>query len=254
MNTTRRRLGEILVAEKVISEEQLKLALAEAALWGSRVGEVLVSRGICLEEQILRALATQLHVDVAPLATTVMIPNRILNLIPAHFVRERMVLPLFLDVEANILEVACADPADQETLDELRFRTGHEIRALVAMASEIEESIGRFYGEPEDGVEAPLRTPRVPSDPGTVPGLPPDPLPSEPLPAQTLGPPTDLDEAGRLRVQVDQLSAQLARVYEVVREASAAHQVLLTMLDERGLLDGEQYSRQLRARLEKLRR
>ena len=56
-----KRLGEILVQAGVIDDEQLKLALAEAALWGHRVGEVLVSRGDCEEAQILEALGVDYY-------------------------------------------------------------------------------------------------------------------------------------------------------------------------------------------------
>ncbi|MCB9535786.1 MAG: hypothetical protein H6704_05935 [Myxococcales bacterium] len=248
-----KRLGEILVQAGVIDDEQLKLALAEAALWGHRVGEVLVSRGDCEEAQILEALATQLGVEVAPLATTVMIPRRILDLVSADFARERQLLPLFLDADAGVLEVAMADPADQESLDELRFRTGHTIRPQVAMASEVEEALERFYGPPPSapaattppGGGAPLRQGlqvRVGHEGASAP------------PAEA--PPPAASEAGEgdLHAEVDRLRGQLARVYEILREASVAHQVMLSMLADRGLLNREQYGRRLQEHLERLRR
>lgn len=143
-----KRLGEILVTEGVIDPQQLQAALAEAALWGARVGEVLVSRGECDETKILNALAKQLSVEIAPLKQMSMIPERILRLVAAEFAREREVIPIALDEQTGVLEVALADPADHELLDELRFRTGHEIRAKVAMASEVADAVARFYGGP----------------------------------------------------------------------------------------------------------
>lgn len=251
-----KRLGEILVQAGVIDEEQLKLALAEAALWGHRVGEVLVSRGDCEESQILEALGTQLGVEVAPLATTVMIPRRILDLVSADFARERQLLPLFLDTDAGVLEVAMADPADQESLDELRFRTGHTIRPQVAMASEVEEALARFYGPP-----ASAQAPNAPPGGGA-------PLSqglqvrvgheSASAPPPEVAPPEAGEGGGDgeqdLRAEVDRLRGQLARVYEILREASVAHQVMLSMLADRGLLNREQYGRRLQEHLERLRR
>ncbi len=251
-----KRLGEILVQAGVIDEEQLKLALAEAALWGHRVGEVLVSRGDCEESQILEALGTQLGVEVAPLATTVMIPRRILDLVSADFARERQLLPLFLDTAAGVLEVAMADPADQESLDELRFRTGHTIRPQVAMASEVEEALARFYGPP-----ASAHAPTAPPGGGTPlsQGLQVRVGHEEPsgAPASVAPPaaaPVGGDDEGDLRAEVDRLRGQLARVYEILREASVAHQVMLSMLADRGLLNREQYGRRLKEHLERLRR
>jgi hypothetical protein len=252
-----KRLGEILVQAGVIDEEQLKLALAEAALWGHRVGEVLVSRGDCEEAQILEALATQLGVEIAPLATTVMIPRRILDLVSADFARERQLLPLFLDTAAGVLEVAMADPADQESLDELRFRTGHTIRPQVAMASEVEEGLERFYGPlasahappAPPGGGAPLRQGlqvRVGHEGASSP-------PAEAPPAPAAEGAADVAD-GDLRAEVDRLRGQLGRVYEILREASVAHQVMLSMLADRGLLNRDQYGRRLQEHLERLRR
>ncbi len=271
----RKRLGEILVTEGVIDAAQLQAALAEAALLGRRVGEVLVSRGECTEEQILKALAAQLGVQVAPLSTTVMVPDRLLKLVPRDFARERLVLPVFLDGRSGVLEVAMADPADMELLDELRFRTGHEIRPLVAMASEVAEAVERFYyaGGERSSAPTPVRgTPvsMLDSARATPSGSREDSSPSSPsspsnssgpnasgdivlpdLPSLEMAPSNDVDT---LRAEVEQLRAHLARAYAILREASAAHQVLLGMLNERGVLDREHYRRRLQERLAKLSR
>jgi hypothetical protein len=141
----RKRLGEILVNAGIIDEMQLRSALAEAARWGKRIGEVLVVRGHCTEAQILDAVAGQMGVGVAPLATTTAIPPRVLRLLPPAFAKDKQALPLFLDGRTGTLEVAVADPAGYELLDELRFRTGHEIRPLVAMPGELAQAIDHFY-------------------------------------------------------------------------------------------------------------
>ena len=245
-----KRLGEILVTAGIIDDEKLKLALAEAALWGHRVGEVLMARGDCAEEQILDALAQQLEVDIAPLATTVMIPRRILDLVTAEFARERQILPLFFDGDAGVLEVAMADPADQETLDELRFKTGHTTRPLVAMASEVAEALDRFYGRAEgSATPAPSAAPtggpvQVSVGHAGAPSVPPTEAPA---------PPTAPAAPEDLAAEVDRLRGQLARVYEILREASAAHQVMLSMLADRGLLNREQYLRRVQEQLDRLR-
>jgi hypothetical protein len=141
----RKRLGEILVNAGIIDEMQLRSALAEAARWGKRIGEVLVVRGHCSEAQILEAVAGQMGVGVAPLSTTNAIPPRVLRLLPPAFAKDKQALPLFLDGRTGTLEVAVADPAGYELLDELRFRTGHEIRPLVAMPGELAQAIDHFY-------------------------------------------------------------------------------------------------------------
>ena len=141
----RKRLGEILANAGIIDELQLRSALAEAARWGKRIGEVLVARNHCTEIQILEAVAAQMGVGVAPLSTVSVVPPRVLRLLPPAFARDKQVLPLFLDGRTGTLEVAVADPAGYELLDELRFRTGHEIRPLVAMPAELAAAIDHFY-------------------------------------------------------------------------------------------------------------
>lgn len=58
----RRRLGEILLEENMISEEMLKAALAEQRLaTGSpRLGTILMDRGVISPQQFMRALSKQL--------------------------------------------------------------------------------------------------------------------------------------------------------------------------------------------------
>ncbi len=141
----RKRLGEILIGAGVIDELQLRSALAEAARWGKRIGEVLVVRGHCTEAQILEALASQLGVAVAPMSAVVSIPPRVLRLLPPTFARDRQVLPLGLDARTGALDLAVADPASYELLDEVRFRTGHEIRPMVSTPHDLKEAIDHFY-------------------------------------------------------------------------------------------------------------
>ncbi len=267
----RRRLGEILVAEGVIDAGQLQAALAEAALLGRRVGEVLVSRGDVTEAQILGALAAQLGVQVAPLATTAMLPKRLLKLIPASMARERLVLPVFLDAQSGMLEVAMADPADHELLDELRFRTGHDIRPMVAMASEVAEAVDRFYFE-APGTPTPTPSPaQIRRDPTPTVRTqhlasaqvtrPVSPAAAEealfehgPIVSQMNDLPSVESDADieTLQAQVGHLRGQLARAYAILQEASAAHQMLIAMLDERGVVDRHLFERRLRERLDSL--
>ncbi len=254
----RKRLGEILVAERVIDAAQLQAALAEAALLGRRVGEVLLNRGDCTEEQILEALAAQLGVPVAPLATTAMLPERLLKLIPGSIARDRLVLPVFLDAHSGVLEVAMADPADQELIDELRFSTGHDVRPLVAMASEVAEAVERFYEAPRRGAPstpppaAPMVTARHTSATKVTRPVTPSPPPGETEELEDLPAIEGGADVEVLRAQVAHLRSQLARAYGILREASAAHQTLLGLLEERGVVDRAEFDTKLAERLSRL--
>ena len=200
----RKRLGEVLVAEGVISGDQLQSALAEAARWGRRVGQVLLARGDCTEAQILEALAAQLEVQAAPLELTTPPSPRLLKLIPAELARDRLVVPVVLDVASGVLQVAMADPADYELLDELRFRTGHEIRPMVALASDVAEAVERFYFESPPGAEAKSG---------------------------------DEQGEGDLEARVDELGSRLDAALVMLEEMNATQEALIALLKEAGLLE-----------------
>ncbi len=199
----RKRLGEVLVAEGVISGDQLQSALAEAARWGRRVGQVLLARGDCTEAQILEALAAQLEVQAAPLELTTPPSPRLLKLIPAELARDRLVVPVVLDVASGVLQVAMADPADYELLDELRFRTGHEIRPMVALASDVAEAVERFYFESPAGVEAK----------------------------------SGEQGEGDLEARIDEFGSRLDAALVMLEEMNATQDALIALLKEAGLLE-----------------
>ena len=58
----KKRLGDLLVEEEIISEDQLMAALAAQKVSGRKLGAVLVETGALSEEQLLRFLAQQLNV------------------------------------------------------------------------------------------------------------------------------------------------------------------------------------------------
>jgi len=243
----RKRIGEILLSAGVIDEFQLRSALAEAARWGKRVGEVLVTHGHCTEEQILEGLANQLGVAIAPLSSTTAIPPRVLRLLPPAFARDKQALPLSLDGRTGTLEVAVTDPAGYELLDELRFRTGHEIRPLVAIGSELAAAIDHFYfGAPRERVAAPSAREALAID---LPEGDSDPDPFEH--GLETGTVSDAGAArtgvARLEGRVMELQAQLDRAYGVLREAAIAHRALVAELAARGHVDRDSLARRVQA-------
>src|SRR3978361_1767398 len=56
------RLGEILVQQKLLSEEQLQFSLTQQKRTGRKLGRIFVENGFVTEEQISGALAKQLNI------------------------------------------------------------------------------------------------------------------------------------------------------------------------------------------------
>lgn len=152
----KKRLGDMLLQERVITEEQLEEALAARKESGKRLGEVLVEKHFTTEENITRALMRQLGVEMVNPATMT-IPDEILTLVNGNILRKHMVMPFaFAPNNANILRVAMADPMDMVAIDDLSMVTNMEIEPYIANTHDIMMCIDRHYGNAEalDAAEA----------------------------------------------------------------------------------------------------
>ena len=128
MATRPPRLGQSLVEAGRLKERHLRAALDEQQGSGRRLGEILVRRGYI--DDTARILAAQLRL---PFAEAPLIPEaEALGLVDAALARTRAILPL--SASDRILRLAVSDPLDQDTLEELRFRSGRRVEPIVAVA------------------------------------------------------------------------------------------------------------------------
>jgi type IV pilus assembly protein PilB len=147
MKKSREKLGQILLREGLITEEQLEKAIEIQKKDGTRFGETLVSLGIVTEKDIVVAMAKQLSIPYASYAKGLLRPaeNQDLEkLIPEEYARRNMLLPV--SRRANSLTVAFMDPLDLITIDNLKRMTGCEINPIIATKSDIQRTIDEFYG------------------------------------------------------------------------------------------------------------
>src|SRR2546426_49876 len=145
-----RRLGEILVHERMTTPDIVEKALARARTTGERVGQALVALGAVKDDDVLRALAQQqslayLTRDELPS------PLPIVKNLSPKYLRQYAVCPV--SVEGNVLTVATADPLNPVIVDDLAQSTGLTVKVVVSSAAAIAEAIDRTY----DGVATPLQ-------------------------------------------------------------------------------------------------
>ena len=88
----RMRLGDLLIKQKVLTEDELQKALALQKGSGKKIGEVLVDEGFISEEMIVRALQMQLGLKVVQLAG-VTIPKEVRNLVNVDLLKKYCELP-----------------------------------------------------------------------------------------------------------------------------------------------------------------
>ena len=196
MEVKRRKLGEILLQMKLVSPEELRLALEDQARSpGKRLGAILIERGGTTSQALTSALGRQFMLPVVKVA------NYADNVAARHAVpRELMeslkAFPLEFQEHDSVLLVAISDPMDVVTQNILRAKISFPIRFALAPEEEIQEA---------------LRTEAVPDQP---------PLEPEPEPASP---------SSAVLVSIDTLRARHPMLGNVLLRAGAITQQQLTM-------------------------
>ena len=141
------QLGEILLAQGLITTDQLSKATQVHVATGKMLGRVLVDEGLLTESQLVKALAEQIGLPFIDLSE-VMIDAAVIARIPGAMCREHHVLPVAL--EDGRLILAMSDPGNVVAKDDIRTRTGLDVRVVVATRADIEAAIVRFYRADSD--------------------------------------------------------------------------------------------------------
>jgi len=136
------RLGEILVQQKLLSQEQLKSALDEQKKSGRRLGRVVIDMGFATEEQISEALARQLNIPYVNLRFHNIKREATLKLPESMARRYRA---LVLDDAGATYQVGMADPTDLTAYDEITRTLKRDIDVAVVEGSELMRTIDQTY-------------------------------------------------------------------------------------------------------------
>ncbi|MGA1266955.1 MAG: GspE/PulE family protein, partial [Phycisphaerales bacterium] len=133
----RSKLGEVLIASRTVSQEQVNEALQAARGSGKRLGEVLIEMGACTEVDVARALGEQFGMPFLNLDRPEDRSRVDMSLIPEELARKQLVLPV--GKGGGRIQLVIHDPMDLETLDLLRFRLNAEIDTCIASRAQIAE-------------------------------------------------------------------------------------------------------------------
>jgi type IV pilus assembly protein PilB len=145
MARKRKKLGEILLEWRVVTESQIQQALGMAKGTGKRIGEALVEAGFCKENDVAKALASQFDMEFINLDAPDAAKGVDLSLVPQDLVKKHLVLPL--QKTNGRLKLVIHDPMDLELLDLLRFRLNCEIDTAIAPKGSIKSFIdGKAHG------------------------------------------------------------------------------------------------------------
>ncbi len=143
----KKRLGEILVKEGLLTEEMLKQVLIDQKKTDLKFGQYVIRRGIVQEKQIIDLLSKQLnikkyHINDFPLDL------ELVRYIPIEIAQRNKVVPL--KIKGNLLMVAIVDPLEITILDSIEKLNNMEVEPVICSESEINQLINSMYGVQSD--------------------------------------------------------------------------------------------------------
>ncbi len=151
----RRRIGEVLVSQGLLSQEELSelLRAQQEAPPGQarpRLGHLVIQRGIATEKEVATALAEALALPLVDLGRTLVQPDAV-KLLPRHVAERTGVLVLSSERNGAKITVATCDPTNVMALDDVKLYTGAgELVVLVAPESQVRDHLARSWSLSED--------------------------------------------------------------------------------------------------------
>jgi type IV pilus assembly protein PilB len=137
------RLGAMLVSSGLITDDQLKKALATQKNEGGRLGSILVKLGFVQEDKLMTFLSKQYGVPYVDLSKFQINPA-VIKHIPADVAQKYRIMPI--NRSGATITIAMVDPSNIFAIDDIKFMTGYNVEAVVATEGAIVEAIKKYYG------------------------------------------------------------------------------------------------------------
>jgi type IV pilus assembly protein PilB len=138
------RIGELLLKEKRITNEQLQAALEHQRTNGGKLGYNLVKLGFVKDDEITALLSKQYGVPSIALGAFEIDPA-IVKLLPGETAQKYQVVPL--SRAGATLTIAMTDPTNVFAMDDIRFMTGYNVEPVVASEIAVTDAIAKYYGK-----------------------------------------------------------------------------------------------------------
>lgn len=143
MARMRKRLGELLLDAKKLTEKDLLRALTEQKKYGDKLGKVIVKLGMLSEKEIIDTVSKQLNIPIIDLKA-LEIPDDVVSLITADIAKNSMLIPVMR--RYNVLKLAMVDPLDIDAMDNVARMVKMEIEPLIVTEDELKQALEKYYG------------------------------------------------------------------------------------------------------------
>lgn len=147
-NSTRMRIGELLLKHGYITEAQLNRALEEQKKTGQRLGRILVTLGFMPEERLVEILSAQFEVPYVKLSNFNIDPD-VHNYISEDVCRIYKIVPLF--VTDKTLTIAMTDPTNVRVIDIVKFKSQMDVDIVMASEKDVMAAVDRTYTSSSQG-------------------------------------------------------------------------------------------------------
>lgn len=145
----KKRIGDMLIEEGIITQEQLEDALEKNKTARKKIGEMLVDLGYATEEAISTGLSKQLNIPTISLQGMT-IEEDILKLADGNLLRKHMMIPFeYSENNMNIIRVAMSDPMDMRAMDDFSIITNLQVEPVIATSHDILLALDKYYGDSE---------------------------------------------------------------------------------------------------------
>ncbi|GJQ58770.1 MAG: type II/IV secretion system protein [Candidatus Scalindua sp. AMX11] len=142
------KIGEILIDYNLATQEQINTALKAQRLGSTKyLGEILIANKIITEKELLMALALKFHLRSVDLRDIYPNPET-LDLVPLETARKFHIFPIVSDKKK--ITIATSQPTDISVIDTLRFSTNRWVEMVLATHKQIETYIIKYYENESD--------------------------------------------------------------------------------------------------------
>ena len=150
----KKQIGQILKDAGLITEAQLVAALETQRSQGGALGTILLADGVISEEQLNGALGKQFGMKVVDL-DALELPNNLIKKVPPSVAEAYKVVPVEVAPDGTIT-VAMANPTNINALDDLRFHLGAPVKGAISNPEAVSRAFKKYYSTVSETVEGVL--------------------------------------------------------------------------------------------------
>jgi len=139
---SKKRIGELFLEKKLVTQKQLEEALKIQKKTGERVGDILIRQEIITEDDFLSVISEKLSIPKVNVDNLVIAPE-VIRRVPVELAKKHRLIPILQ--LGSALTIAMVDPLDLIAVEELKYHTGLEVNRVIAAPSQIQKAISDYY-------------------------------------------------------------------------------------------------------------